>query len=257
MTTSIPVLLYHSVNDHAAAEDRPWTVSPAIFASHIDAVTASGRDAMTVSQIAEALRGERPLPARPVGITFDDGFSDNYDALFWLQTRGLVSTIYITTSEIGRRNRLSPQQVAGLAGAPSVEVGAHAVRHRRLDELDIGELITEVRDSKSELEELAQAGVGSFAYPHGAFDRRVRQAVMDAGYRSAAAVKNALSHERDDPFAIARWTVTAGTSAARIAEVLEGETVSPAWAHDRLRTRAYRVARRSRRRLAVTVGRTR
>ena len=30
----------------------------------------------------------------------------------------------------------------------------------------------------------------------------------------------------------------------------------PAWAHDRLRTRAYRVARRSRRRLALTVGGT-
>lgn len=255
MTTPIPVLLYHSVNDRAAPEDRPWTVSPATFAEHLDAVTASGRVAMTVSQIAEALRGERPLPARPVGITFDDGFSDNYDALFSLQTRGLVSTIYITTGEVGQRDRLSPRQVAELAGAPSVEVGAHAVRHRRLDELEIGDLNTEVTDSKSELEELARASVDSFAYPHGAFDRRVRQAVMAAGYRSAAAVKNAISHDRDDPFAVARWTVTARTSAARIAGVLEGESVASAWGHDRLRTRAYRVARRGRRRLALTVGR--
>jgi peptidoglycan/xylan/chitin deacetylase (PgdA/CDA1 family) len=257
MTTLIPVLLYHSINDHAAAEDRPWTVAPEIFALHMDAVSASGRVAMTVSQIAEALRGERQLPERPVGITFDDGFSDNYEALASLQARGLASTIYITTGEVGRHDRLAPQQVAELADAPSVEVGAHAVRHRRLDELDIGELITEVRDSKSELEELVHAGVASFAYPHGAFDRRVRQAVMAAGYRSAAAVKNAISHDRDDPFAVARWTVTAGTSSARIAEVLEGKSVNSAWAHDRLRTRAYRVARRSRRRLAVTVGRAR
>jgi peptidoglycan/xylan/chitin deacetylase (PgdA/CDA1 family) len=257
MTTSIPVLLYHSVNDHAAAEDRPWTVSPETFASHMDAVSRSGRVAMTVSQVAEALRGERALPARPVGITFDDGFSDNYDALASLQARGLASTIYITTGEVGRHDRLTPDQVAELADTPSVEVGAHAVRHRRLDELDLGELIAEVRDSKSQLEELVQAGVASFAYPHGAFDRRARAAVAAAGYRSAAAVKNAISHDRDDPLAIARWTVTAGTSAARIAEVLEGKTVDSAWAHDRLRTRAYRMARRSRRRLALAVGRAR
>ncbi len=257
MTTLIPMLLYHSVNDHAAAADRPWTVTPADFASHMDAVTASGRVAMTVTQIAEVLRGRRPLPERPVGITFDDGFSDNYGALSLLQDRGLVSTIYITTGEIGGRDRLSPRQVAELASAPSVEVGAHSVRHRRLDELQAGELSAEVAGSKLQLEELVQASVDSFAYPHGAFDRGVRHAVIDAGYRSAAAVKNALSHERDDPFAVARWTVTAGTSAARIAEVLEGKSVPPAWAHDRLRTRAYRVARRSRRRLALTVGRER
>jgi hypothetical protein len=68
-------------------------------------------------------------------------------------------------------------------------------------------------------------------------------------------VKNAVSHDRDDPFALARWTVTAGTSASRIAEVLEGVNVPPAWAQDRLRTRASRVARRGRRRVALAVGR--
>jgi peptidoglycan/xylan/chitin deacetylase (PgdA/CDA1 family) len=257
MTTLIPVLLYHSVCDRPAAVDRRWTVSPAELASHMDAVAASGRVALTVTGIAEALRGGRPLPERPVGITFDDGFADTYEALAMLEARGLPSTVYITTGEVGRRDRLSPPQLAEIAAAASVEVGAHAVRHRRLDELERRELIGDVVGSKSQLEELVQRDVHSFAYPHGAFDGVVRQAVIAAGYRSAAAVKNALSHDHDDPFAVARWTVTAGTSAARIAEVLEGKAVPVAWAHDRLRTRAYRVARRSRRRLASTVGRSR
>jgi hypothetical protein len=92
--------------------------------------------------------------------------------------------------------------------------------------------------------------VHSFAYPHGVYDRRVRQAVITGGYRSAVAVKNAVSHPADDPFAIARWTVTAGTPASRIAQVLEGESVPVAWSHERVRTRAYRMVRRGRRRLA-------
>jgi hypothetical protein len=96
--------------------------------------------------------------------------------------------------------------------------------------------------------------VRSFAYPHGAYDERTRKAVVDAGYGSAAAVKNAISHADDDPFAIARWTVTAGTPAARIAAVLEGEGVPRAWVRERLRTRAYRGARRRRRRIAVVLG---
>jgi len=32
-----------------------------------------------VSEIAEGLRGERALPARPVGITLDDGSADTYE----------------------------------------------------------------------------------------------------------------------------------------------------------------------------------
>jgi peptidoglycan/xylan/chitin deacetylase (PgdA/CDA1 family) len=254
MKTFIPVLLYHSVNDHAAAGERRWTVSPAEFASHVDAVGASGRTAMTITDIAGALRGERPLPSRPVAISFDDGYADTYDALTVLRARDLVATIYITTAEVGMTNRLSPRQLAEIAEDASVEVGAHAVRHRRLDELDDRAVAAEVRGSKAHLEDLLQASVRSFAYPHGAYDRAVRRAVVDAGYRSAAAVKNALSHDLDDPFAIARWTVTAGKPAARIAEVLDGEGVPVAWERDKLRTRAYRAARRGRRSIALTAG---
>jgi peptidoglycan/xylan/chitin deacetylase (PgdA/CDA1 family) len=245
--TLIPVLLYHSVSDRPARRDRPWTVSRSDFAVHAEAIKQSGREALCVSELADALRQDRQLPERPVAVTFDDGFADTYDAVERLLAHGLSSTIYITTSEVGRGNRLAPNDLAELARSPSVEVGAHAVRHRRLDELRDWELTDEVATSKVQLEDQIQASVRSFAYPHGAYDRRVREAVVVAGYRSAAAVKNAVSHARDDPFAIARWTVTAGTRASRILEVLEGVGVPQAWPHERFRTQAYRAARRLRR----------
>jgi peptidoglycan/xylan/chitin deacetylase (PgdA/CDA1 family) len=255
MTTLIPVLLYHSVNHQAIARDRQWTVSPREFVSHLDAIAASRRTPMTVTQIADAIRHAHPLPARPVAITFDDGFADNYDALAPVIGRGLVATLYVTTGEIGAPHRLSAREVAELAQMKSVEVGAHAVRHRRLDELTRREVMAEVRDSKTRLEQIAGRGVHSFAYPHGAYAAGVRRAVAAAGYRSAAAVKNALSHDRDDPLAIARWTVTAGTPAHRVAEILDGRRVARAWPHERLRTRAHRAARRSRRSLTRIVRR--
>jgi peptidoglycan/xylan/chitin deacetylase (PgdA/CDA1 family) len=252
--TLIPVLLYHSVSDRAERRDRRWTVSRSAFAAHVDAVKQSGREALRVTELADALRADRPLPERPVAVTFDDGYADTYDAVERLLARGLSSTVYITTGEVGAANRLAPNELAELARSPSVEIGAHAVRHRRLDELRDPELADEVVTSKGRLEEQIQGSVRSFAYPHGAYDPRVREAVVVAGYRSAAAVKNAVSHASDDPFAIARWTVSAGTAAARIVEVLEGVGVPRAWPHERFRTRAYRAARRGRRR-ALALGR--
>jgi peptidoglycan/xylan/chitin deacetylase (PgdA/CDA1 family) len=249
MTTVIPVLLYHSVSDRPAPSEAWGAVSRPEFAAHVKAIEASGRVAVGITELAAALRAERPLPDRPVAVTFDDGFADTYAAVELLRDHDLASTVYVTSGEVGARDRLSPSQLAALARLPGIEVGAHAVRHRRLDELDDAELADELRVSKAQLEDLTQRSVRSFAYPHGCYDSRVRKAVIAAGYRSAAAVKNAVSHPGDDPLAIARWTVTGGTSAARIAQVLEGAGVPLAWAPERLRTRAYRTVRRQRRRL--------
>jgi peptidoglycan/xylan/chitin deacetylase (PgdA/CDA1 family) len=250
VSASVPVLLYHSVSDDPDRYERPYAVSRSRFGAHADAVSGSGRTPFCVSELAASLRGERPLPARPVAITFDDGYANNLDAVEALLGRGLRATVYATSSDIGGPGRLSPAQVAELASLPGVEVGAHAVRHRHLDELGERELDEEVRASKLRLEDLTGVEIGSFSYPHGAYDARVRRAVIEAGYRSAVAVKNALSHDRDDVFAIARWTVTWGTSTSRIGAVIEGEGVPRAWRRERLRTRAFRAARRSRRQLS-------
>ena len=245
----VPVLLYHSVSDRPSQNEH-FAVTREMFEAHADAIAASGRITVTISELARAMRGEKSLPTRVVAITFDDGFADNHTAAVSLNGRKLGSTHYITTGSLGTANRLTTAQAAELAHMPGVEVGAHSVRHPYLDELGDPEIAEEVGASKRRLEDVVGARVRSFAYPHGAYDARVRQAVINLGYDSAVAVKNAVSHLRDDPFAIARWTVTADTSARRIAEVLEGADVPRAWRHERVRTRAYRSVRRMRRRMA-------
>jgi peptidoglycan/xylan/chitin deacetylase (PgdA/CDA1 family) len=248
MTTLIPVLLYHSVSDDPPAGGAWGAVSGAEFAAHAEAISASGRQAITISEVAEGLRGERPLPARPVAVTFDDGYDDTHGAVAYLHDRGVVSTVYLTSGAVGAPGHATPGQVRAIAELAGVEIGAHSVHHRRLDELSDREVADELSESRSQLEALIGDRVWSFAYPHGAHDRRVRNGVVAAGYRSAVAVKNAISHPADDPFAIARWTVMNGTTPERIADVLEGTGLPLASDRERWRTRAYRVTRRQRRR---------
>jgi peptidoglycan/xylan/chitin deacetylase (PgdA/CDA1 family) len=247
--TLVPVLLYHSVSDRPGPLERPYAVSRAAFAAHAAAMAASGREALTVTELADALRGLRPLPARAVAITFDDGYADTLEATDVLLGLGLRVTIYATSGEVGERERLTGSQLAELARTPGVEVGSHSVSHPRLDELGQAALQEEVTTSRRRLADVTGREIRSFAYPHGSYDARVRAAVVAAGYSSAAAVKDALSHDRDDPLAIARWTVNRATTSERIAEVLDGVGMRRAWSHERLRTRASRAARRSRRRL--------
>jgi peptidoglycan/xylan/chitin deacetylase (PgdA/CDA1 family) len=245
--TVVPVLLYHAISASAPPGLERFTVHPRRFAEHVAVLRDAGRAGLTVSQFAACLRGRAPLPDRPVLVTFDDGYADFLQAAEGLVTARLPSTLYVTTAAVGTKGMLTRRQLASLG--QSVEVGAHSRTHPRLDELPPGRLRSEVFGSKADLEELLQRPVRSFAYPHGDHDRQVRQTVVAARFGSAAAVKNALSHDGDDPFAIARVTVTAEVTARQIEELLQGRGAPRAWPGERRRTRAYRVVRRARRRL--------
>jgi peptidoglycan/xylan/chitin deacetylase (PgdA/CDA1 family) len=243
----IPVLVYHSVRATPSAGMERWTVTPDAFAAHLDAVAASGRVALTVEELARGLRGEMHLPPRAVALTFDDGFADNADALAVLLDRSLRATLYVTTGYVGGEDMLSAAGVRELAGIEGLQLGAHSVSHPRLDELSATEVAEEVRASRAALEDMTGRAITSFAYPHGNHHRGVRAAVVDAGFTSAAAVKNAFSHPADDPFAIARWIVEAGTPLERVEQVLDGRVLPMAWARERMRTRGFRAVRRARR----------
>ena len=88
--------------------------------------------------------------------------------------------------------------------------------------------------------------VETFAYPHGYHDRATKKMVADAGFKSAAAVRNALSHAGDDRFALARYTVMADCTAEHLAGVLDGRHARRAPRRERLRTGAWREVRRFR-----------
>jgi peptidoglycan/xylan/chitin deacetylase (PgdA/CDA1 family) len=247
-------LLYHSVGDRPVAQQEAFTVTPAAFREHVRAICDAGRTALTVAELAGALHGERVLPPRPLLVTFDDGFADVRPAVELLLSAGLAATVFVTSGWVGREAMLTQAGMRELAAlGERVEVGAHSVTHPRLDELGAAQATAEISDSKAALECVVEARLETFAYPHGAYDKHVRAAVIDAGFGAAAAVKNALSHVEDDPYSLARVTVMASTGARRIEMLLAGSGAPLAWRRERVRTRGYRSARRLRRWLGRTV----
>jgi peptidoglycan/xylan/chitin deacetylase (PgdA/CDA1 family) len=245
----IPVLVYHAIETVPRSGLERWTTSLQSFREHMKVIAASGRASLTVSEFAECLRGERPLHGDAVVVTFDDGYASTYDAVHELMQRGITSTVYVIAGRVEQAGMLSHAQLEALFQLDGVEIGAHSMSHPHLDELDNDAVEAEVSGSKRLLEAMLGEPITSFAYPYGSYDRSARAAVIAAGYGSAAAIKNAISHLDDDPFAIARLTITADTSSQELNRVLHGEGVPLAWSHVRLRTRASRAIRRTRRRV--------
>lgn len=247
----IPILAYHSVGDHPRDGTMRWSVSPADFEEQMAVIAERGLQALTVAQYAAALRGETALPHHPVLVTFDDGFADlATTALPVLQRYRLVATAFLVSAWVGRRSPdadpvLAWEQVHELR-AHGIQIASHGNSHRALDCLPAADAEREARLSRQMLADGLGEEIVSFAYPYGYSSSRVRRAVRAAGYSSACGVKNALSHQGDDLFALARVLVTRDMGAVRIGRLLDGEGAPLSWPGERLLTRGWRAYRRTR-----------
>jgi peptidoglycan/xylan/chitin deacetylase (PgdA/CDA1 family) len=240
----VPVLLYHSVSDAEAARNDPWSIRVADFRADMEAVVASGRTPLTCTRLGQALKGEAEIPPRSVLVTFDDGFADFADvALPILTSMGIAATLFVTTAWVGESGMLSPAALRDVRAAGDVEVGAHSETHPHLDIVGRPRARQEIEGSKRFLEDRLQTRIQSFAYPHGSHNRTTRAITVEAGYTSAMAVKNAISHAEDDPYAMARFTVHGGSTRERVAAVIDGGGVPLVAEGEKLRTSVYRAVR--------------
>ena len=79
----IPILLYHRVLPefpHGSA--RTGNVQPEEFDVQMGYLARKGYSALSVSELKEISTGKKTMPGRPVLITFDDGYADNYFVAF-------------------------------------------------------------------------------------------------------------------------------------------------------------------------------
>ncbi len=256
--TAVPILLYHAVTDRPSEFIAPYTVSPATFRHHLDAVAAMGATTLTVSGFLAARRSAT-LPERPVLVTFDDGYRDTLTtAAPALAERGMTATVYVTTGVVdgvspGGDPMLTWSQIDELAGMGH-EIGAHSHTHPQLDTLPLRSVRREVGGSRALLQDRTGLPIASFAYPHGYSDARVRRVVRDAGFTSACSVKNALSPPHDRPYTLARLMVMSATADAELDGWLAGRGVPVGQADERLLTVGWRWYRRARGRVRATAG---
>lgn len=239
----VPVLLFHGVRD----DGDPWAVTWSRFREHLALVSASGRTPVTVQELSSRLRSGASVEGL-VAVSFDDGESAQLPAAAELAAAGIPSTVYVTVDFLGTPGYLDAAGLTDLAAVPGIEVGSHSVRHVHLDVLSGSELGAQLRDSRAALEDGIGRPVLGLAYPHGSHDRRVMAAAADAGYVSGAAVRNALSHEREHPLSVSRLTVTQGTPVPAVEAFLAGEG-RLGETRPRLRTRGFRVYRKARHRV--------
>ena len=192
------VLMYHSVSPY---EHDPYliTVTPARFEQQMRWLRRLGLTGVSVRSLLEARR--RGNGRRLVGLTFDDGYADFAEyALPVLSRHGFTATLFVVAGRLGGDNAWDPEgprkplftadQVQRMADA-GMEIGSHGLRHVSLPDVGDAELAAETVTSRDILRRVSGQDVPGFCYPSGHVERRVIEAVKDAGYDYACAVQPA------------------------------------------------------------------
>lgn len=92
---TLPIIMYHSILKDGARQGK-YVVSPEVLARDLDALRARGCETVTVRDLIAYTRDGAPLPAKPVMLTFDDGYYNNYVYAYpLLRQRGMRAVVSI------------------------------------------------------------------------------------------------------------------------------------------------------------------
>ena len=131
-----------------------------------------------------------------VSLTFDDGSQGFWDnARTVLDANGFKTTQYIPTLGLGTDNWLMTTSEVRQLSEQGHEIGSHSVTHPDLTTVTDTQLASELVDSKKTLETAIGKPVVNFAYPFGAYDARVIDAMKSAGYRSGRSVEEGYNSQ--------------------------------------------------------------
>lgn len=215
------VLMYHAVGSAAADDKRGlYSIAPALFEAHIAAIAANSD--IAVCTLAEGLQTTQSLR---VAITFDDGYRDNLHAAAPVLLRyGMPFTVFVCSGFVNRAsgNFLSTAELRELAALPGVSIGSHGATHTPLTRLDARALNDELLSSKRALEDITGRAVTGLSYPHGAVDRRVRDAAAAAGYTIGASSRFDINAAGRDPLLLCRTDIHGDDSVRVFNQKLHG-----------------------------------
>ncbi|HRA55217.1 MAG TPA: polysaccharide deacetylase family protein [Thermoflexales bacterium] len=182
-----PILMYHHIGAPRAGR---FSVTPAKFAEQLKWLRDQGYRSVSIDDIASAAQGGPPLPPKPIAITFDDGWRDQYDiALPLLKEFGFKATFFVVSGWVGRGRTLMTWAELRDLRARGHWVGSHSVTHGAAAKQTDKVVAYEVIQSRNTISRELGGPPTIFAYPLGSIDARAEALARAAGYVAAVDVQ--------------------------------------------------------------------
>lgn len=212
----IPILMYHAVSDHCWGIEQLF-VSPKKLEEQLQYLQENGYTTITFEDFDRLETIEKP-----VMLTFDDGYSDNYTDLFpLLKKYNAKATIFLIYNMLDQLPYyLTRAQVAEMDASGLVSFQAHTMSHPNLDSVDGEQLEYELVQAKLELTRLLKKEMFVVAYPSGKWDAD-SIAMTKENYQFGVLSRGGTYESGDDRAKVSRYYVRRATTLNEFIEMID------------------------------------
>jgi peptidoglycan/xylan/chitin deacetylase (PgdA/CDA1 family) len=216
----VPILIYHSISEDPMEWDFA-TISPEKFKEDMQTLKNNGYTTVFFKDIQSAKEGKSKLPSKPILVTFDDGYYDNYQYAYpILQDLKMKATIHIVGWSVGRtthKDNITPinRHFTWAEAKEMYDSGAIDIQHHTYDlhnptdkktfSTGVDKLPSEsdwayrMRFKQDVLKEkiLIEKNIGNkviaFAYPYGKWNKVADFVLKECGIIYTQSVKGGVS----------------------------------------------------------------
>jgi len=221
----IPILFYHKINYlNPKATEQCLYVRPEDFEKQMNLLKKWNYMTVSLDEVIASTKRNKEFPQKPVVITFDDGYLDNYTYAFpIMKNLGFTGTVFLTTDAVGKTmafdeskekipDKFMSWEDAKKMMAFGFNFGSHSCTHKRMTKLTDEEAWDEITKSKQIIEENLSQPVKYFCYPYGDYNENTRNFIAQAGYKGACTTKRGMNHTPETIFELRRIPVKKNTN---------------------------------------------
>jgi peptidoglycan/xylan/chitin deacetylase (PgdA/CDA1 family) len=219
--------MYHYISTPPEGADKyriDLSVSPENFRAQMLYLADNGFTPIDLYDLSRAITAKTQLPPKPVIITLDDGYRDNYENAFpILKEFGFTATLFLPTDFLDNNHPgyLTWEMVHEMA-AVGIRFEPHSKSHVNLSGRDRDFLVWEMLGSQ----ETVAAHIGYtpryFGYPGGRYDETAVQVLQELGFWGAVTTYTGKLHGFEDRFEWTRLRLHNFTTLADFADLVEG-----------------------------------
>lgn len=159
---SVPILMYHAVSDNCWGIEELF-VSPSGMEEQLQYLNDNGYTTIWFSDLPHIDEIEKP-----VILTFDDGYDDNYEYLFpLLKKYNCKATVFVIPTAIGKTHKMTAEQIREMSDSGLVDIESHTMTHPDLDMLGYDDTVYELQQSQLEILRLTGKIPYVLCYPTG------------------------------------------------------------------------------------------
>ncbi|MDF2725469.1 MAG: polysaccharide deacetylase family protein [Paenibacillus sp.] len=199
---SIPVLNYHSI---AVNPENNAVLDPKKLDEQMAYLVKEGYTTLTIKQFVDIWDGRAEAPAKPILLTFDDGYADNYTAAMpILKKYGLRATMFVSPGMSGHDGYYADWDQIREMINNGWDIQPHGMTHPYLNTLSADKQREQISESIKQVKE--QTGVDTlvFCYPYGTFNKNTLALLEEYGVRLAFTIDQGRTEPTQNPLQLKR-----------------------------------------------------